>query len=89
MVFAWSIGKRRVAADILPAFWPAWGLVLLDATLIVAVLTALFLPIMTFIYATQPSTGSSGFFMFVLYIVFPLMTLINGVIWTRRSRLRY
>ncbi|SEW45597.1 hypothetical protein SAMN04488515_3357 [Cognatiyoonia koreensis] len=89
MFFSAVIGRNRVAADRRPSPAAAWSLVVLDIVVVTTLLALLFDPIMTLIYAGQPSDQASGFFLFVLYVIFPAGVLINACRWAARSRRRY
>jgi hypothetical protein len=86
MVLSWIVGRRRVATGERPGWLAAWGLVGLDFAAIALVLALIWLPVMTFIYATQPGDGMTILILFVVYF-FPLqLVLITSSIWASKSR---
>ncbi len=86
MIVSRQIAKRRIASGERPGALAAWGLVLLDWVIVLAVLALLWQPVMRAIYAAQPGNGLTFLILFVIFFVPMQVVLIISSIWAVKSR---
>ncbi|MCB5199321.1 hypothetical protein LGQ03_08710 [Loktanella sp. TSTF-M6] len=86
MIVSRFVARRRIAAGVRPGWFAAWGLVALDALMLLAVLGLMFMPVMSLIYASQPSVIVTVGIFFVLFFLPIQVVLILSSLWAAKSR---
>jgi len=84
MIVSWRIAKGRIAKGVRPSFLRAWGLVLLDALLLVAIFALLWSPFRS-MTADWPNWATAAALFAIGFI--PIQgVLITSALWAAKSR---
>ncbi len=86
MIISRTLAKRAIAQGQRPAWLAAWGPVLADAVIVTGLLSLLFMPVMTAIYAAQPSNGATFLLLFAVFFVPFQAVMILSSLWAAKSR---
>jgi hypothetical protein len=86
MIISRIIARKRIAAGVRPSLFQAWAPVAVDIALIVTLLSAVWQPLLTFIYVMEFSLPLTILALMVaIYTPFQVVTII-ATIWAVKSR---
>lgn len=86
MIASWRIGRARVARNERPGWLAAWGLVGLDFAAILIVFALIWQPLISAVYAAQPSNAVTILIMLIVFFVPLQVVMITSSLWASRSR---
>ena len=86
MLLSRHLARHRIAAGEVPTRWQAAWPVVVDAIVLVAVLAAIFMPLMTTIYVMQPADGPTFAGLFLIYVAIPIWVIFVSLRWALRAR---